>query len=112
MRYTWIEAHRAEYPVSRLCQLLEVSRTGYLQWRRRPNSRQALANRTLDARVAAIHAASKRSYGRPRIVQDLRNQGIAVGHERDRRSLQRQGLRPVYKRPYRVIPGNFVLLVA
>ena len=88
--------------VAGLCRLLEVSRTGYLQWRRRPSSRQALANRTLDARVAAIHAASKRSYGRPRIVQDLRNQGIAVGHERVRRSLQRQGLRPVYKRPYRV----------
>jgi putative transposase len=102
VRYTWIEAHRDEYSVSRLCRLLEVSRTGYLQWRRRPSSRQALANRTLDARVAAIHAESKRSYGRPRIVQDLRNQGIAVGHERVRRSLQRQGLRPVYKRPYRV----------
>ena len=32
MRYTWIEAHRDEYSVSRLCRLLEVSRTGYLQW--------------------------------------------------------------------------------
>jgi putative transposase len=52
--------------------------------------------------VAAIHAASKRSYGRPRIVQDLRNQGVLVGHESVRRSLQRQGLRPVYKRPYRI----------
>jgi hypothetical protein len=92
VKYTWIEGHRDEYSVSKLCRLLEVSRTGYLQWRRRPSSRQALANRTLDARVAAIHAASKRSYGRPRIVQDLL-QGIAVGHERVRRSLQRQGLR-------------------
>ncbi len=102
MRYTWIETHRDEYAVSRLCRLLEVSRSGYLQWRRRPCSDRALASRALDAQVAAIHAASRRSYGRPRIVQSLRNDGIVVGHERVRRSLQRQGLRPVYKRRYRV----------
>jgi HTH-like domain len=52
--------------------------------------------------VAAIHAASQRSYGRPRIVRGLREQGIEVSHERVRNSLKRQELRPVYKRPYRV----------
>jgi len=49
-----------------------------------------------------MHAASKRSYGRPRIVRELRELGLCVGHERVRRSLQRQALQPVYKRPYRV----------
>ena len=35
-------------------------------------------------------------------MHGLRAQGLQVGHERVRRSLQRQALRPVYKRPYRV----------
>jgi transposase InsO family protein len=61
-----------------------------------------MANAALDAQVAAIHAGSKRSYGRPRIVRGLREQGVPVSHERVRRSLNRQGLHPVYKRPYRV----------
>lgn len=61
-----------------------------------------MANEALDAQVAAIHAESKRSYGRPRIVLRLRKQDIAASHERVRHSLKRQGLRPVYKRPYRV----------
>jgi hypothetical protein len=39
---------------------------------------------------------------RPRIVRGLREQGLRVGPERVRRSLRRQALRPVYKRPYRV----------
>ena len=56
----------------------------------------------LDARVAAIHAGSRRSYGRPRIVRDLHAQGVRASHERVRKSLKRQGLRPAYKRPYRV----------
>jgi|TARA_B100000959_G_C14912255_1_gene595659 transposase InsO family protein len=61
-----------------------------------------MANAVLDARVAAIHASSKRSYGRPRIVRELRDQGVQVSHERVRNSLKRQNLRPVYERPYRV----------
>ena len=102
MRYAWVEQHRDDYAASRMCRLLEVSRTGYLQWRNRPPSARAQANARLDAQVAAMHAASKRSYGRPRIVRGLREQGLRVGHERVRRSLQRQALQPVYKRPYRV----------
>jgi putative transposase len=102
VRYAWIEQNRDDYAVSRMCRLLAVSRTGYLQWRHRPPSARAEANARLDAQVAALHAASKSSYGRPRIVGALRAQGLRVGHERVRHSLQRQALRPVYKRPYRV----------
>lgn len=106
MKYAWIEEHRDQFRVTRMCRQLEVSRTGYCQWKRRPPSPRSTANAALDARVAAIHAGSKRSYGRPRIVQGLREQGVQVGHERVRRSLRRQGLRPVYKSPYRVTTNS------
>jgi putative transposase len=102
VKYAWIKEHRDRFDVTRMCRQLEVSRTGYSQWRRRAPSDRAMANAVLDAQVAAVHAGSKRSYGRPRIVRGLREQGVQVGHERVRKSLKRQGLRPVYKRPYRV----------
>lgn len=102
MKYAWIDEHRDQFSVTRMCRLLAVSRSGYCQWRSRPPSDRSRANAALDAQVAAIHAASKRSYGRDRIVRGLRKQGLHVGHERVRKSLRRQGLRPVYKRPYRV----------
>jgi len=101
VRYAWIDAQRDQYNVSRLCRVLAVSRSGYCQWRVRPPSARAQANAALDAEVAAIHRASRGSYGRPRIVRQLRAQGQSASAERVRRSLQRQGLRPVYKRPYR-----------
>jgi transposase InsO family protein len=100
MKYAWIEKNRDEYTVSRLCRVLSVSRSGYCQWRVRSPSAQALANQALDAQVAAIHRDSRRSYGRPRIVQQLRQQGQCMSAERVRQSLQRQGLRPVYRRAY------------
>src|SRR3954470_19417882 len=102
MKYAWIEEQRDLYSVSRMCRQLDVSRTGYCQWRTRPPSERSMANAALDAQVVAIHAASNRSYGRPRIVRSLLKQGIQVSHERVRNSMQRQHLRPVYKRPYRV----------
>ena len=102
MKYAWIREHRDQYKVARMCRQLEVSRTGYCQWKSRTPSDRSIANQVLDAQVAAIHAGSKRSYGRPRIVQGLRDQGVQVSQERVRNSLKRQGLRPVYKKPYRV----------
>ena len=102
MKYAWIKAHRDEFDLTRMCRRLEVSRTGYYQWSARAPSERSMVNAALDAQVAAIHARNNRSYGRPRIVRDLRDQGQVVGHERVRRSLKRQGLCPVYKRPYRV----------
>lgn len=50
--------------------------------------------------MAAIHDASGRSYGRPRIVQKLHQHGEVVSAERVHKSLQRQGLRPVYRRAF------------
>lgn len=102
MKYAWIQAHCGVFTVARMCRQLEVSRTGYCQWQARPPSERAIGNSALDARVAALHAESDQSYGRPRIVKGLREEGLSVGPERVRRSLLRQGLRPVYKRPYRV----------
>ena len=102
MKYAWIEEYRDQFSVTRMCRQLGVSRTGYCQWRTRPTSGRSMANALLDAQVAAMHAGSQRSYGRPRIVRGLRAQGMQISHERVRNSLKRQDLRPVYKRPFRV----------
>jgi putative transposase len=102
VKYVWIEEYRDRYSVARMCRQLEVSRTGYCQWRRRKPSERSVANTALDVQVAAIYQSSKRSYGRPRIVRSLRDSGVSISHERVRNSLKRQDLRPIYKRPFRV----------
>jgi len=102
VKYAGIEEHRDRFSITRMCRLLGVSRTGYCQWRGRAPSTRAIANSVLDVQVAAIHASSRRSYGRNRILRELRKQGYTLGHERIRKSLRRQKLRPVYRRPCRV----------
>jgi putative transposase len=102
VKYAWITEHQGVQPIARLCRLMGVSRSGFLQWRCREPSNRDRANQSLDAHVAILHAESKRSYGRIRITRRLRQQGFAVGQERVRKSLCRQGLRSVYRRAYRV----------
>jgi len=82
--------------------VLQVSRSGYLQWRvRAPPIRQRDDDR-LGAQMRVIHAENDRSYGRIRLWKALTGQGQRVGQERVRRLMKVNGLRSVYRRPYRV----------
>ena len=84
--------------MARLCRVLGVSRSGFVQWRTRLPSPHALADAALDTEVAALDAQSGRSYERPRLLQVLQAKGMKVGHERVRRSR----LRRVYENRGRV----------
>ncbi len=102
MKYAWIEAQAGWQPIARLCKVLGVSRSGFLQWRDRGPSDRELANQSLDAQVAVIHAEGKQGYGRIRVTRRLRQSGMRIGAESVRQRLLRQRLRTVYRRPYRV----------
>lgn len=102
MKYAWIEGQSDHYPVSRICRVLGVSRTGYLQWRRRGPSLRQRCNDELGAQLRVIHAEHDRSYGRPRLWRALAEQGQRVSQERVRRLMLINGIRSVYKRPYRI----------
>ena len=54
-----------------MCRVFSVSRSGYYRWRDRPESRRAIENRRLDARIKTIYEKSKRRYGSPKIAEEL-----------------------------------------
>jgi putative transposase len=47
VKYAWIEAQAGWQPIARLCKVLGVSRSGFLQWRDRGPSDRELANQSL-----------------------------------------------------------------
>lgn len=47
MKYGFIQAHAYEHRGTRLCQVLQVSRSGFYAWQRRPENHGAQANRAL-----------------------------------------------------------------
>ena len=93
MRYACIARRRSQYPVNLMCQLLEVSRSGYYAWRSRPASRRAQDDRVLLEAIKRIHAASGGVYGAPRITAELREEGYDCGRRRVARLMRQAGLR-------------------
>ena len=76
MTFAWIEERRAEWPVTALCRVLEVSRSGFYAWRSREASGTDVRREELTAQVKAIHAEVKARYGSPRMHAEL----VARGH--------------------------------
>jgi transposase InsO family protein len=83
---------KGEHCVRLLCELLGVSSSGYYGWRqKRPNKRQR-EDAALAAQIAAAHRASRGTYGSPRIVEDLREEGTRTSKRRCARLMRAQGL--------------------
>ena len=101
MRYACIRAHEGGYTVVLMCRVLDVSRTGYYAWRRRKPSRRAQEEVRLRVAIRAIHAESRRRYGRPRVHQALQQQQWRCGQNRVGRLMQLEGLRGKRARRYR-----------
>jgi putative transposase len=75
-----------------MCRVLGVSKAGYFAWRRRDPSPRTQRNRSLTARIAALHAERRGVYGSPRMHRELRNQGLTVGKHRVARLMREAGI--------------------
>ncbi len=93
MRFQFVAAEKAQYGVALVCRCLAVSPAGFYAWHRRRPSDRADADRRLALEIAAAHAESRRTYGSPRILRDLRAQGHRVSRKRVARLMRAQGLR-------------------
>jgi transposase InsO family protein len=87
-----VEAEKATYPIRLLCRCLAVSRGGYYAWRKRGSSERSREDAELGVAIAASHAESRRTYGSPRVLRDLREQGRRVSRKRVARLMRERGL--------------------
>jgi putative transposase len=92
VRYEAIEAEKARYPVAMMCELLEVSASGFYAWQSRPESGRKQRDRELVALVQATFAESRWTYGSPRITAELRSLGERVARKRVARLMREQGI--------------------
>jgi len=67
VKYAWIQEQHAEFSVSRLCRMLEVSRSGYYEWLGRPPRPQADADQQVQIKVQHYFAQGRGTYGTRRI---------------------------------------------
>jgi transposase InsO family protein len=100
VKFTFIEAEKATWPVRPMCRALRVSPAGFYAWRGRPESARQREDRRLGVLVRAAHARSRETYGSPRIHAVLAAQGVRVSRKRVIRLMQDQDLRGRGRRRY------------
>ncbi len=102
MKCAVIARHRGEFPLTLMCRVLSVSRAAFYAWERRGPSSRHLLDARLRVELAGFHRRSRRSYGRPRLLRDLRDAGYRVGQERVRRLMREAGLVGRPQRRFRI----------
>lgn len=96
--YRIISAERASYPVSVMCEVLEVSRPGFHQWERRAPSDRALSDTWLTKKITDIHERARGVYGSLRVQAELRlGQDIRVSRRRIQRLMRAAGISGLVK---------------
>jgi len=84
---------KGEHSIRLLCQVLNVSRSGYYRWRRQPTTARKRRDAELAAQIATAHRKGRGSYGAPRIVKELRDQGTPISQRRCARLMRELGLK-------------------
>ena len=102
MKFAWIQAEKATYPLTKLCRWLDVTRSGFYAWRARPESTHAREDRRLTVLVRASFEASKQRYGSPRVHEDLLEQEEHVSRKQVVRLMQKDGLKARRRKRYKL----------
>lgn len=90
MRYAFIQRQHALHSIRRLCRVMQVSTSGYYGWVSRPESAHAKRDKALKVMIGEAYRASHGIYGSPRIHEDLKALGEAVGAKRVARLMREE----------------------
>jgi putative transposase len=101
VKFELVDAEKANFPVQVLCEVLEVSRSGYYAWRDRAPSSRTLSDAELRVEIGGVHKRSKRRYGSPRVFRALRRRGFKVSEKRVARLMREDGLVGLRKKAFR-----------
>ena len=107
-KYEFIEAQYADEPaacdaptIMQICEWLGVSKSGYYDWRTRPESATAQRRELLRVKIGALFEANNEEYGYRRLHQALVRGGESVDDETVRQLMRQLGLVPCQPRPWR-----------
>ena len=101
MRFRFIEQEKANFSICRMCKVLRVSESGYYAWVSRPASQRQRDDMVFLAHIRAVHKRNYCAYGRKRMTDELRDQGIVIGERRVGRLMQDNDIRTIRTREFK-----------
>jgi putative transposase len=97
---------RLEYPLTILCRVFDVSRSGFYAWTNSEPSPRAQADERLKVALKAVHKQSRETYGTLRVQPELAAQGFVAGRDRIARLRRELDLRCKQKRKFKATTNS------
>ena len=101
MKYRFIEKHREQYSISRLCAMLGIGRSAYYAWKKRKPGQREQNNQALIEHIRRVYKKYRKTYGSPRVYAQLKKEGISCNKKRVARLMRQNGIK--CQRKYRKI---------
>jgi transposase InsO family protein len=101
VRYQFVKLFQGQFSLSALCRVMQVARSGYYAWCKRPMSAREQTNQQLTEQIKTVFAESGQTYGSPRIHAELKAQQLACSQKRVERLMRLANLNAV-------LPKRFV----
>jgi transposase InsO family protein len=102
MKYKFIKEYSEKFPVSRICHILKISKSGYYAWVKNPKSQRDKDNDLLVEKIKDYHQQSREKYGSPRIYQDLKENNIQCGLNRVARLMKINNIQAKLKKRFKI----------
>lgn len=106
MRFSFIRDHADIFSVKKMCQVLEVSRSGYYAWLNRPTSQREQANEFLLENIRRVYHKSRGLYGYPRVTAQLQEEAIQCSRNRVARLMRKHDIKARTKRKFRATTNS------
>ena len=100
MTYQFMQAHQWEFRLTRMCQVLQVSRSGFYAWQHRAVSLRARTNQALMERMRVLHQQRREAYGARKMCHLLMREGLVCGRHRVARLRRLAGIVALRRRRY------------
>ena len=92
--------------VSGVLKILGVSRSGYINWKKRLPSQRELRKCAIKERILEIYNDSHKNYGAPKITECLKKEGETIAEKTVGNYMRELGIKAQYVKPYTVTTIN------
>lgn len=102
MKYVFMKEHSSVFPVKKMAEVLEVNRSSYYQWLKRPMSKRKQEEFKLLMEILIVHEKKRQLYGSLRITVELNNAGTKCSKNRVARIMKKYDIQAKTKRKFKV----------
>ncbi|MGH9870128.1 MAG: IS3 family transposase [Candidatus Polarisedimenticolia bacterium] len=101
LRFRFIAAEKANFPIAMLCRVLGVARSGYYAWLDRPEPSRVRRDRDLLEKIRQVFQKSRRTYGSPRVHEEFQSLKVVCGRRRVERLMRENAITPPRRKRFK-----------